>query len=51
MATLTGKIKVKFTDAEGNVTFDTFDSKDLKYQRPQLPRKEGKKKEKEPIQQ
>ncbi|MBQ8600694.1 MAG: stage 0 sporulation family protein [Clostridia bacterium] len=51
VATLTGKIKVKFTDAEGNVTFDTFDSKDLKYQRPQLPRKEGKKKEKEPIQQ
>ena len=48
VATLTGKIRVKFTDEEGNLSFNTYDAKDLKFPRPQPQRKENKKKEKEP---
>lgn len=51
-AVLTGKVKVKFTDEEGNATFDTFDAKELKFQKAPHPQpKEAKKKEKEAVEQ
>ena len=50
-AILTGKVKVRFSDEEGNVSFDTFDAKELKFQRPPRPMKDAKKKEKEAVEQ
>ena len=50
VATLTGKVKVRFTAEDGIVTFDTFDAKDLKFQRPARPAQKDEKK-KEPVEQ
>ncbi|MBQ7934869.1 MAG: stage 0 sporulation family protein [Clostridia bacterium] len=48
-AVLTGKVKVRFTAEDGNVTFETYDVQDLKFQKPPRPQKDSKKPEKEPV--
>lgn len=50
VATLTGKVKVRFVAEDGNVTFETYDAKELKFQKPPRPQQKENKKEKEPIQ-
>ncbi len=43
-AILTGKVKVRFTAEDGATTFETYDAKELKFQRPARHHKEEKSK-------
>ncbi len=44
LSVLTGKVKVKYTAEDGTVTFDTFDARELQWQKP--PRPNGNEKQK-----
>ncbi len=44
LSVLTGKVKVKYTADDGTVTFETYDARELKYQRPAKPAGDKKQK-------